>query len=125
TQRGFLRKVRGFHKEFGAEQGDSEEARAVAADGQHHVAGVQALLGEREEAVGSYLEAIRRFEKLTADFPAPPKYRYRLAQSHMYLGTLLMDRKEHPKAEAAYHRALDLYEKLAAELPAMPLYREG
>jgi tetratricopeptide (TPR) repeat protein len=124
-ERAFLRKVLGFHQEFAAEQGDSEEARAVAADGQHHVAGVQALLGEREEAVGSYLEAVRRREKLTADFPAVPEYRYRLAQSHMYLGTLLMDRKEHPKAEAAYHRALDLYEKLAAEFPAVPQFREG
>jgi serine/threonine protein kinase len=124
-QRAFLRKVLVFHQEFAAEQGDSEESRAVAADGQHHVAGVQAFLGEREAAVSSYLEAIRRREKLTADFPAVPEYRYRLAQSHLNLGTLFKAREEHQKAEAAYHQALDLYEKLAAEFPAVPEYREG
>jgi serine/threonine protein kinase len=123
-QRAFLRKVLAFHQEFAAEHGDSEEARAVAAEGQHHVARVQAFLGQRGAAVGSYLEAIRRREKLAADFPAVPEYRYRLAQSHLNLGVVLMARQEHQKAEAAYGRALDLFEKLAAEFPAVPEYRD-
>jgi serine/threonine protein kinase/tetratricopeptide (TPR) repeat protein len=123
TERAFLRKVVGFYEAFAAEKGESEEARAVAADGQYRVANLRAFLGERSEAVAGYGEAIRLLDRLAADFPASPDYRRQLAASHNNLGGLLRELGKHPEAEAAYRQALALQEKLAADFPAVPEYR--
>jgi tetratricopeptide (TPR) repeat protein len=125
SQRQFLRKVLAFHLEFAQEQGDSEESRAVAADGQFNAAHVQALLGEREAAVGNFLEAIRRRRQLAADFPGVPEYRYQLAQAHLELGVVYWSNEESKKALTAYGEALELFDRLAGEFPAVPEYREG
>jgi tetratricopeptide (TPR) repeat protein len=125
NERAFLHKVLGFYQAFAAERGETEEARAVAADGQFRVAKVRAFLGERSEAVSGYREAIRLSERLATDFPAVPEYRQDLAMSHNNLGLLLADLGKRTEAEAAYRQALALREKLAADFPAVPEYRQG
>jgi tetratricopeptide (TPR) repeat protein len=123
NERAFLRKVLGFYQAFAAEKGETEEARAVAADGQFRVAKLRAFLGERGEAISGYREAIHLWERLAADFPATPEYRHELARSHNNLGILLKDLGQGAEAEAAYRRALGQWEKLATDFPAVPLYR--
>jgi tetratricopeptide (TPR) repeat protein len=123
NERAFLHKVLGFYQAFAADKGETEEARAVAAEGQFRVAKIRAFLGERREAVRGYREAIRLWEQLATDFPATPEYRHELARSHGNLGLLLVDLGQGVEAEAAYRRALGLWEKLATDFPAAPVYR--
>jgi tetratricopeptide (TPR) repeat protein len=124
NERAFLRKVLGYYQAFAAEKGETEEARAVAADGQFRVAKIRAFLGERSDAVRGYGVAIRLWEQLAADFPAVPEYRHELARSHHNQGLLLADLGKHAEAETTYRQALSLRERLAADFPGVPVYRE-
>ena len=80
-------------------------------------------LGERPEAEAAFRRALAIEEKLAADFPAVPGYRFELANSHNGLGNLLMELRRLPEAEAAFRRALAIDQELAADFPAMPAYR--
>jgi serine/threonine protein kinase/tetratricopeptide (TPR) repeat protein len=124
NERAFLRKVLGFYEAFAAENGQTQEARAAAVEGQFGVAKVRAFLGERREAVGGYQEAIRLLERLAADFPAEPLYRQELAHCHHNLGIVLRGLGKRPEAEAAYRQAMALEEKLVADFPAVPAHRQ-
>jgi serine/threonine protein kinase/tetratricopeptide (TPR) repeat protein len=122
NERAFLHKVVGFYQAFAAEKGETEEARAVAADGQFRVAYMRAFLGERNEAIPGYREAIRLMEKLVADFPTVPAYRQGLAKSHNELGILLRDLGKRREAEAAYRQALAIRQQLVDDVPSEPNY---
>jgi serine/threonine protein kinase len=123
NEKAFLRKVLTYYEDFAREQGETAEARAVAAGGQLRVAKVRAVLGERREAEEGYRTAIGQFEQVLREAPGVPAYRWELALSHNNLGVLLVDLGKRPEAEAAYRQALGLHEQLVAEFPAVPEYR--
>jgi serine/threonine protein kinase len=123
NEKAFLRKVVAYYEEFAREQGETEEARAVAAEGQLRVAKVRAFLGERREAEEGYRSAVRHYEMLAAEFPAVAEYRQELAVSQNNLGILLVELGKHPEAESVHRQALDLRAQLAAEFPEEPAYR--
>jgi tetratricopeptide (TPR) repeat protein len=62
-------------------------------------------------------------EKLAADFPTLPDYRYELAGSHNNLGVLLAHLGNRAEAEEQYRQALAIPEKLTADFPTLPAYR--
>jgi tetratricopeptide (TPR) repeat protein len=109
---------------FAAEQGEGQRARAIRAEGVFRVALLRLKLGQKEEAVAAYEEAIQLYGQLAADFPAVPQHRQSLAGSHGSRGDLLVLLGKRPEAEAAFRQALSLGEKLVADFPAVPEYRQ-
>jgi tetratricopeptide (TPR) repeat protein len=80
-------------------------------------------MGRQPEANPAIRRAIALEEKLVADSPSVPGYRYTLALSQANLAGVLRTTGYHAEAQHAYHRAISLVEKLAMESPSVPLYR--
>jgi serine/threonine protein kinase/Flp pilus assembly protein TadD len=123
-EKAFLRKVLGFYEEFAAELGETEESRAMAAEGQFRVAKLHRFLGESAKAEAGQRATIRLSEKLIADYPDVPQYRRGLANSYNHLGIVLVGLGKHKEAEAAYRQALAVQEKLVADFPNVAQYRQ-
>jgi serine/threonine protein kinase/tetratricopeptide (TPR) repeat protein len=123
TEKAFMEATLKRWQVFAAENGDSEEARAIRAEGLFRVARLRNRLGEREAALADYCQAIGLLEKLAADFPAVPDYRIQLAQNHHNLGLLLHDLGKDVEAAEHYRQALGLLEKLPAEFQTVPVFR--
>jgi serine/threonine protein kinase/tetratricopeptide (TPR) repeat protein len=124
VEKAFLQATLKRWQTFAAEQGEDRRARAIRAEGVFRVAYLWLKLGQKDEAVAGYEDAIRLFSKLAADFPAVPQYRQSLAGSHGSLGILLADLGKQPEAEAAFREALSVGEKLAADFPTVREYRQ-
>jgi tetratricopeptide (TPR) repeat protein len=122
AEKAFLENTLKRWQTFAMEQGQGEQARAIRAEGTYRVAELRRNLGQHENAIGGYQEAIDLFGKLAADFPAVPQYRQDLAKCHNNLGRLLAHLNKHAEAAEAYRQALAIREKLATESPA-PEYR--
>jgi serine/threonine protein kinase/tetratricopeptide (TPR) repeat protein len=123
TEKAFLRKVLTYYEEHAREQGDTERARALAAEGQLRVAKLRAFLGDRRQAEAGYRLAIDQCAQLAGETPAVSTYRQNLATSLNNLGVLLVDLGKHAEAETCYRRALALRQKLSEESPTSSEYR--
>jgi tetratricopeptide (TPR) repeat protein len=123
TEKAFLQATLKRWQTFAAEQGDSEHARAIRAEGTYRVAHLRSKLGQNDEARTGYEEAIILFQELTADFPDVPRYRRDLASNHNDAGLVLRDLGMRSEAEMAFRRALAIQEKLTADFPTVPQYR--
>jgi serine/threonine-protein kinase len=109
---------------FAARSGDDERSRAIRGEGHFRVAFLRHKLGQTEEALGGYRDALAIQQKLADDFPAEPTYRKILALTHNNLGILLAEKKQHEKAAEHYHKALVLQKKLTGEFPDAHDYRQ-
>jgi serine/threonine-protein kinase len=108
---------------FATERGESEQARAVRAEGAGRVAHLRHMLVQNGDALSGYQETIDLCERLVSDFPNAPQYQLLLARTHNSLGILLEDLGKRPEAEASYRRALGIQEKLVTDFPTEPQYR--
>jgi serine/threonine protein kinase/tetratricopeptide (TPR) repeat protein len=106
-----------------AKPGSGQEDQAAAAKSRLRAADINALIGERVDAVAGYDRAIRLYEKLAADSPDVPEYAIELARSYFNLGGILFELGKWPEAESANRQAAALHEKLAAKFPAQPQHR--
>jgi tetratricopeptide (TPR) repeat protein len=75
------------------------------------------------EAEAEQRAALAIREKLAAEHPDVTEYRFYLASSHHYLGSLLTMTGRAAEAEAEQRTALAIREKLIAEHPEQPHYR--
>jgi serine/threonine protein kinase len=121
--RAFLRKVLEHYEGFAATKGDSQEKRAVRAEGFFRVGLIRSRLGEQRDAQSAYEQALALYQQLTAAFPSVPDYRLGLAKSHDELGTLLMGQGNFVEAKAEYCQALALDQQLTADFPLNGTYR--
>jgi serine/threonine protein kinase/tetratricopeptide (TPR) repeat protein len=121
SEKAFLEATLRRWQTFAAEQGDSERARAIRAEGTLRVAHLRWKFGQYDARAG-YEEAIKLYGTLAEDFPAAPKYRENLAVCHNGLGILLRDVGQRSEAEMAYRHALVIQEKLTVAFPAEPGY---
>jgi tetratricopeptide (TPR) repeat protein len=104
---------------------DDEKTRSRMASAAFRLGMIEYRLG-RQELVATALHVARNeYERLAADFPANPAYRWELARTHHNLGLLLAepDQRAEAEAEAEYRQGLALLEKLVADFPANPNYR--
>ena len=124
AQRAFLERAMAYYQEFAAPGGHAtSEGRAGGGrpvPGRPHPAALGRCGG------GSRVPGGRgAAEKLAADFPAVPDYRWGLASSHISLGQMLAGQGERAEAEAEYRAGVALAETLAADFPAVPQYRSN
>jgi serine/threonine-protein kinase len=124
TEREFLKSTLKRWQTFAAEKGEGKAARSIRAEGLARVATLRGRLGQPEQAVAEYEEAIELLKKLAAEFFTEPSYRQVLAISQNNLGFLLRDLGKRPEAEGAIRQALAIQDKLAADFPAVPEYRQ-
>jgi len=108
---------------FADAAGEGEQARAVRAEGVSRVAYLRAKLGQRDEAVLGYREAIALRQKLVDEFPGVPQHRQELARTYAQLGRMFESLGKQPERETALRQALALREELAADFPDEPEYR--
>jgi serine/threonine-protein kinase len=120
----YLEKTLERWQALAARTGDDERSRAIRAEGQFRVAFLRHKLGQTEEAIAGYREALAIQQRLADDFPDVPRHRKGLALAHTALGILLADRKQHEKSAEHYRKALALQQQLADELPDVPDYRK-
>lgn len=118
-----LRNTLQAYRQLLAEQGHSQEQRAMAAETEFRTANLAALLGSNADAEAGYRRAIALYEALAQEFPGEPEYANELARCHFDRAILLTELGQRPEAEAAYRRAIELHERVAAAFPAEPAYR--
>jgi tetratricopeptide (TPR) repeat protein/tRNA A-37 threonylcarbamoyl transferase component Bud32 len=122
--RAFLRGVIAQFDAFAAIKGEDADSRAVRAEGRFRVGNIRARLGEVQEAVQDFDEALSIRERLVADFPDRPEFRQALAWSHSNRGIMLRDVGRLREAELNCDEALDLRRQLAADFPSRPELRQ-
>jgi serine/threonine protein kinase/tetratricopeptide (TPR) repeat protein len=122
-ERKFLLKVRGLYEALATRLGDTQESRAVAAEGQFRLARIRDFLGEPAAAEAGYRRAIALYQGLVSEFPAVAVYRDELAQSQSSLGLLSRDLEKLPQAMSAFREAVALWSALAGEFPAEKEFR--
>jgi serine/threonine-protein kinase len=120
VERAFLRSTLDRWQSFAAEEGESEQARADRAEGTFRVAHIRQQLGEHDEAISGYRQAIGLYEKLSTENHAVEHYRVMLAGCHNNLGNLLHKLGKNVEAAAAIRQALKIKEKIAADYPDVP-----
>jgi hypothetical protein len=79
AEKAFLETTLKRWQAFADAAGDGEQARAIRAEGVFRVAKLREKLGQRDEAVLGYQEAIALRQKLVADFPGVPQHLQDLA----------------------------------------------
>jgi serine/threonine-protein kinase len=121
AEKEFLESTMKRWQTFAADKGQSELAQEIRAEGMFRVAVLRQKLGQKEEVVAEYEEAIELLKKLVARFP---NYRQNLAACHNNLASLFRDLGRLPDAESAFRQALTIEAKLAAESPSLPQYRQ-
>jgi tetratricopeptide (TPR) repeat protein len=123
-RRELLEKAERFYTAFMQQDPRTEASRRDLALAHLRLGHIDRLLHRRAEASTRYREAIDRFDRLAADFPARLEYRQALANAYNWLGeTLRPVAAEAQAAEAAYGRALELQRALVQEDPATPIYQ--
>jgi tetratricopeptide (TPR) repeat protein len=91
----------------------------------HDIALMFQSAGRPADAEREYRQLIAIKEKLVADSPANPDYRFDLANSCVGLADLIRGNKRPREAEDFFRQALALFEKLAGEFPSRDNYRVG
>jgi tetratricopeptide (TPR) repeat protein len=123
AEKAFLETTLKRWQAFADTAGEGEQARAIRAEGVFRVAKLREKLGQREEAVLGYRQAIASRQKLVDDFPRVPQHLQDLALTYAQLGHVFDDLGKEQECETALRQALALREKLAAEFPDEPEYR--
>ncbi len=84
---------------------------------------LQASMGEHLEATKS-LEAMQAiFGQLVTEYPAVPRHRQMLAESHYRLSIVQREQEKLPEAEASNRQALAILKKLETSIPNELAYR--
>ncbi len=108
---------------FADRTGDDERSRAIRAEGVFRVARLRQQLGQIEEALAGYREALVLYQKLADEFRSVPMYRTFLARTHNNVALLLSMQKQGAKAAEHYRKGLAIKQKLADEFPDKPEYQ--
>jgi tetratricopeptide (TPR) repeat protein len=123
AEKAFLETTLKRWQAFADAAGEGEQARAIRAEGVYRVAKLRSKLGQREEAVLGYQEAIALRQKLVDDFPGVPQHREELALTYSLLGKVFEFLGQQQERETALRQALALRAQLAADFPDEPEYR--
>jgi tetratricopeptide (TPR) repeat protein len=123
SEKRFLRKVLAQYESVASQVDPTTENRYLRAKGAYQVARLRETLGEFEEGIAGYREAVLLLEQLVKDFPKVPEYRDLLARTNVQLGIRLSDAGQDREAETAFRRSIELRTALAAELPENAEYR--
>ena len=123
SERAYLERSLRRWQGLAAEQGDSEQSRAIRAEGTFRVAALRGKLGDREASISGYGQAILQFAELATDFPQVPQYRWYLAGSHSDTAIQLKEIGDLAKSREHFENALQAEKQLAAEFPAAVNYR--
>ena len=123
-QRSFLERAQGHYQRFAAAMGDSENSRVAAANAQWRVACIQNHLRQWATAAEAFSRHDAQCERLVADFPDKPEYRFHLARSYDALGRMYMKLGRMPDAQPSILKALAVSEGLTADFRTEARYRE-
>jgi serine/threonine protein kinase len=99
----------------------SRKVREMAAETSSRLANLAALTGN-EEAKSLYDEAIRKYERLSADFPGDSKFPNELARCHFDRAHLDMQNARLADAATGFRAAIELFQKVVASSPDVPAY---
>ena len=124
-RRDLLERARGFYAELIQQEPASEELRSNVARAHLGLGHIYRLLGNSDEAVKAYEEAVAKFENLVVTFPAEPEYQAALGGSYDWLGEMLRPlEKRFADAHRAYSSAVALQRSLVSESPQVSKNRE-
>jgi serine/threonine protein kinase/Flp pilus assembly protein TadD len=122
-QKKFLANVLTYYQEFAKEKSEDEKIMARSAFASMRLGMVQERLGRKEEGFLAFQSARDGYEKLVAQYPDRPYYRYTLIQSHNNLAVLMTRSGKFVEAEGEHRQAVTICEKLVADFPSNSKYR--
>jgi tetratricopeptide (TPR) repeat protein/tRNA A-37 threonylcarbamoyl transferase component Bud32 len=122
-EKSYLERMLKRWQAFASRTGDDERSRAIRAEGRFRVAGLQGKLGQGEEAMAGFREAVELYGKLAEEFPTVAEHRQYQALSHNNQGLLLQAQGKRAKAVEQYHKALANQQKLTRDFAAAADYR--
>src|SRR5205807_1162113 len=76
-----------------------------------------------DDAASAYRDAREIYERLGADYPSVPSYRYKVAEALTGQATVTGMLRRNDEAVVLFTAALDAFGRLAAERPANPGFR--
>jgi tetratricopeptide (TPR) repeat protein len=117
VRRELLEKALRFYQDLLRDRGGDDSAlRAETARASYRSGVIHKLLGYSDRAAADFRRAADLLEKLAAESPDAPAYRYELANVHLQRGELYGGKRPR-QAEAEYRRAIALYRSLPADVP--------
>jgi tetratricopeptide (TPR) repeat protein len=110
-----FRRAAALAEELAAQSRSNRDYRVHAGTCRFNAGGVLAALGRTSEAESEYLEGLKLWRQLEAEFPKDRWYRHELAFNLDSLGWLWEGVHQPEKAEPFFRQALAYHEKLVAE----------
>ncbi len=115
----FFDRVLEQFEQFTTSTEPTAEGHNLRADGYFRVANLQRRLGRLDQSEQAYVQAIKSWEKLVADFPDNSNYQQDLAAAQANLGLVFASRANYPEALKRYSQAAELFSSLLAANQAL------
>jgi tetratricopeptide (TPR) repeat protein len=122
-QRDLLEDALKFNQQFLEERGSDASVRKEASLAYLRAAGIRGMLGQQDQAVAAYREAIQLQQQLADEAPDDTERAHALIRSFEALGSELAETNQVAEAEQAYRTAFGLLEGLMRRSPDIPEYR--
>src|SRR5262249_28423540 len=113
-----------FLEEFVRQRPDDPKLEADRGAAYWRLAMVRAEMGETEQALADYGQALAIYERLAADFPKEPMHQLEMVGVHGNRGSLFQRLSNYGAAGEAFRRALAILDQLAADFSDQMRYQE-
>ena len=123
--RAYFMQVLKQYERLAAIKGDSQESRALRAEGYYRVGVMHNRLSQWRRALPAYEQARDLYQQLAAEFPADPGYRHWLAESQHRMGQVLVELGQRSEAGREFRQSFAEYQQLHAGFPDSPEYWDG
>ncbi len=124
-ERSYLENALRRWKEFADRKGNDQRSRSYHGEAHSRAAMIWESLGQSIDARSEFERATEIWDKLLADFPTDPSYRYRAATCKRDLGDLLTAMGETSLASDQLRQAEVTLASLVDEFPSMVEYRSS
>jgi eukaryotic-like serine/threonine-protein kinase len=124
VRRGLVTKALDFYLDFLKDRDTDPSLQAETADADFLVGNVYRDLGQYDDSMAHYKQALKRYDELQRENPSKAGFRFGVAEATMEIANTQLLQGQFQQSEKGYRQAISLFGPLAREFPAELIYRD-